>query len=102
MEAQRQQRREFMEKLDYQHQSLLRTLTPSVFSEENEAPARTFSPAFLQTQLAKLQEKISLKRLVFYFLLVWELLFYDKHATDASPDSVVEILKALFSIVGGS
>ena len=63
--------------------------------------ASTFTPAFVQGLITKITDNISMKRLAFYGLLVWEILFYDKAAGDSSPDSVVEIVKALIGVVQG-
>ena len=41
------------------------------------------------------------KHFVLTCLLIWEVLFYDKHAKDSTPDSMLELIQHLLSIVGG-
>lgn len=40
--------------------------------------------------------------MVYSALLTWELIFYDKHAADQSPDSLIEIIKQLLAAAGGA
>ena len=44
--------------------------------------------------------KIKWKRLLIDGILVWEILKYDKSAADSSPDSILEIIQRLFSVMG--
>ena len=44
--------------------------------------------------------KIKWKRILIDGILVWEILKYDKSAADSSPDSILEIIQRLFSVMG--
>ena len=44
--------------------------------------------------------KIKWKRLMIDVIVVWEILHYNKSATDSSPDSIFEIMQKLFSLMG--
>ena len=42
------------------------------------------------------------KHLVLTCLVIWEILFYDKHAKDQSPDSIIELIQQLLTAAGGA
>lgn len=69
---------------------------------EGQAPGLGGQMVKQVTELVKaLHGQVHLGRLSMYALLWWEITHYDKLANDASPDSLVEIMKTFFSFLGG-
>ena len=42
------------------------------------------------------------KHFVFTCLVTWEVLFYDKHAKDQTPDSIIELIQQLLTAAGNA
>ena len=45
--------------------------------------------------------QIHLGRLAVYAMFVWEITHFDKLAQDGNPDSLIEVMQAFFSFLGG-
>ena len=45
--------------------------------------------------------QVHLGRLMVYGVFVWEITHFDKLAADSDPDSLIEVMQAFFSFLGG-
>ena len=45
--------------------------------------------------------QVHLGRLMVYGVFVWEITHFDKLAQDGNPDSLIEVMQAFFSFLGG-
>ena len=45
--------------------------------------------------------QVHLGRLMVYGVFVWEITHFDKLANDGDPDSLIEVMQAFFSFLGG-